>query len=221
MAGGDCIDDTAILESPNAQVILGQIMPAPSRFGVFLRSFETSDIADVERVAALLLKRAWLAGAGPGDEPLTIDVDSTICQVYGNKKEGAYFGYTNLRGYHPHLAAVGKAAVGKTGDILGIVTREGNANTARGAGEFVTQVINNARAAGATGEITMCFDSGFFSRAVRDAASAGDVRFSITTRMSKRLKGIISDIQEDAWTSIPYWLEGGADVAEVKYRQIQ
>ncbi len=78
------------------------------------------------------------------------------------QKEGAYFGYTNLRGYHPHLAAVGK-----TGDILGIVTREGNANTARGAGEFVTQVINNARAAGATGEITMRFDSGFFSRAVK------------------------------------------------------
>ncbi len=98
------------------------------------------------------------------------------------------------------------------------MTREGNANTARGAGEFVTQVINNARAAGATGEITMRFDSGFFSRAVRDAASAGDVRICITTRMSKRLKGIISDIQEDAWTSIPYWLEGGADVAEVKYR---
>ncbi|CAG4900746.1 IS1380 family transposase [Acidithrix sp. C25] len=213
LAGGDCIDDTAILESPNAQVILGQIMPAPSRFGVFLRSFETSDIADVERVAALLLKRAWLAGAGPGDESLTIDVDSTICQVYGNKKEGAYFGYTKVRGYNPHLAAVGK-----TGDILGIVTREGNANTARGAGEFVTQVINNARAAGATGEITMRFDSGFFSRAVRDAASAGDVRICITTRMSKRLKGIISDIQEDAWTSIVYWLEGGADVAEVKYR---
>ncbi|KJF17418.1 transposase [Acidithrix ferrooxidans] len=101
LAGGDCIDDTAILESPNAQVILGQIMPAPSTLGVFLRSFETSDIADVERVAALLLERAWLAGAGPGDEPLTIDVDSTICQVYGNKKEGAYFGYTNLRGVSP------------------------------------------------------------------------------------------------------------------------
>jgi hypothetical protein len=216
LAGGDCIDDTAILESPNAQVILGQIMPAPSRFGVFLRSFETSDIADVERVAALLLKRAWLAGAGPGDEPLTIDVDSTICQVYGNKKEGAGFGYTKVRGYHPLVAAVGK-----TGDILGIQAREGNANTARGAGEFVTQVINNARAAGATGEITMRFDSGFYSRAVRDAASAGDVRFSITTRMSKRLRQIIASIPEETWTSIPYWLEGGADVAEVKYREIQ
>ncbi|KJF15481.1 transposase DDE domain protein [Acidithrix ferrooxidans] len=98
------------------------------------------------------------------------------------------------------------------------MTREGNANTARGAGEFVTQVINNARAAGATGEITMRFDSGFFSRAVRDTASQGNVRICITTRMSKRLKQVIAAIPEETWTSIPYWLEGGADVAEVKYR---
>lgn len=213
LAGGDCIDDTAILRSPHAQVILGQIMPAPSTLGVFLRSFEARNIADVERVAAELLRRAWLAGAGPGGEPLTIDVDSTICRVYGIKKEGAGFGYTKVRGYHPLVAAVGK-----TGDILGIQAREGNAYTARGAGEFVTQVINNARAGGATGEITMRFDSGFYSKVVKDATSQANVRFSITTRMSKRLKGVIAAIPEETWTSIPYWLEGGADVTEVKYR---
>ncbi|EQD73947.1 hypothetical protein B1A_04696, partial [mine drainage metagenome] len=77
------------------------------------------------------------------------------------------------------------------------MTREGNANTARGAGEFVTQVIDNARAAGATGEITMRFDSGFFSRAVRDTASQGNVRICITTRMSKRLKQVIAAIPEE------------------------
>ena len=30
-----------------------------------------------------LLARAWQAGAGPGDGPLTIDLDSTICETYG------------------------------------------------------------------------------------------------------------------------------------------
>jgi hypothetical protein len=28
-----------------------------------------------------LLKRAWAAGAGPGAGPLTIDLDSTICEI--------------------------------------------------------------------------------------------------------------------------------------------
>ena len=49
-----------------------------------------------------LLARAWAAGAGPGDSPLTIDLDSTICETYGLAKEGArHHGYTGARGYHP------------------------------------------------------------------------------------------------------------------------
>ena len=33
-----------------------------------------------------LLARAWAAGAGPRDSPLTIDLDSTICETYGLAK---------------------------------------------------------------------------------------------------------------------------------------
>ena len=61
-----------------------------------------------------LLARAWKAGAGPGDAPFTIDLDSTICETYGLDKEGArHHGYTGARGYHPLLAV----AAG-TGDVL-------------------------------------------------------------------------------------------------------
>ena len=60
-----------------------------------------------------LLAWAWAAGAGPGDGPLTIDLDSTICETYGLAKEGArHHGYTGARGYHPLLAI----AAG-TGDV--------------------------------------------------------------------------------------------------------
>ena len=41
----------------------------------------------------------------PGDGPLTIDLDSTICKTYGLAKEGArHHSYTSQRGYHPLLA---------------------------------------------------------------------------------------------------------------------
>ena len=61
-----------------------------------------------------LLSRAWSAGAGPGDGPLTIDLDSTICETYGLAKEGArHHGYTGQRGYHPLLAVAAGA-----GDVL-------------------------------------------------------------------------------------------------------
>ena len=53
-----------------------------------------------------LLARA--AGGGPGGGPLTIDLDSTICETYGLAKEGArHHGYTGARGYHPLLATAG------------------------------------------------------------------------------------------------------------------
>ena len=35
------------------------------------------------RTAGKLLARAWAAGAGPGDAPFTIDLDSTICEQSG------------------------------------------------------------------------------------------------------------------------------------------
>ena len=41
-----------------------------------------------------------------------------------------------------------------------------------------------------------------------------DVCFSITIRQRKSLRNLIEAIPEDAWTPIPYWMDGDADVAE-------
>ncbi len=189
LAGGDSIDDADVLRSGRSQAAIGQWMPAPSTLGTFLRSFSWAHARQLDTVAAKLLSRAWAAGAGPGDAPLTIDVDSTICEVYGTKKQGARYGYTKVRGYHPLVAA----AAG-TGDVLGVRARGGNAHTARGAAGFLTEVFNRARAAGATGPISLRADSGFYSKAVVDACKKADVRYSITIKMSKALHKTISEI---------------------------
>jgi hypothetical protein len=44
------------------------------------------------------------------------------------------------------------------------------------------------------------------------------VTCSITVKLSKAVRKVIAQIPADAWTPIPYWLEGGADVAETSYR---
>ena len=41
-----------------------------------------------------------------------------------------------------------------------------------------------------------------------------DVRYSITIRQHKSLHNLIEAIPEDAWTPIPYWMDGAANVAE-------
>ena len=213
LAGGDCIDDAQSLRAGATARILGFIVKAPSTLGTFLRSFRWGHVRQLDLVSRELLGRAWAAGAGPGSAPLTIDLDSTICETYGLKKEGAlHHGYTGVRGYHPLLAI----AAG-TGDVLMARLREGRANTARGAAHFLRETIGRVRFAGASGQLTVRADSGFYAHAVVAVCRAMGVRFSITIRQSSATRRLIEAIPEEAWTPIPYWLEGGADVAETAY----
>ena len=160
-----------------------------------------------------MLAQAWAFGAGPGDDPLTIDLDSTICETYGLTKEGAQrHGYTGQRGYHPLLAV----AEG-TGDVLMARLRKGRANTARGAANFLRATISRVRYAGATGPLTMRADSGFYTHGIVAACRDQKVRYSITVRQHAQLRNLIEAIPEAEWTAIPYWMEGAADVAETIY----
>jgi hypothetical protein len=213
LAGGDCIDDSDALRAGGTGRILGFRVKAASTLGTFLRSFSWGHVRQLDRVSRELLKRAWSAGAGPGDGPFTIDLDSTICETYGLKKEGAkHHTYTHVRGYHPLFAV----AAG-TGDILMARLREGRANTARGAAHFLAETIGRVRHAGATGPLTMRADSGFYAHAVVAVCRKLGVRFSITVRQHRSIRALIEAIPEEDWMPIPYWIDGGADVAETVY----
>ena len=217
LAGGDSIDDTALLRT-GALPQLFDATRAPSTIGSWLRDFRWHNVRQLDAVSRELLARVWAAGAGPADlsAPLTIDLDSTIVPVFGRSKQGAAFGYTNIRGYHPQLATCAE-----TGQVVFCRLRGGAAGAARGAKSFLTETISRVRAAGATGELTMRADSAFYSRAVLSTAANYDVRFSVTVGQNKKIRAAIEAIPEAAWTPIPYWLStpevSGADVAETSY----
>lgn len=213
LADGDCIDDAAGLGAGATEAVLGHELRAPSTLGTFLRSFSWGDVRSLDAVSRELLGRAWAAGAGPGDDAVTIDVDSTICETYGLAKQGgSRFTYNHVRGYHPLVAV----AAG-TGDVVHARLRGGNANSGRGAANFLTETFARARAAGAAGPITLRADSGFYAKKVVGACRAANVGFSITVRLQKALHMAIAAIPEEDWTPIPYFLDG-ADVAEMEYR---
>ena len=217
LAGGDCIDDADALRAGETVGVLGCVVKASSTLGTFLRSFRWGHVRQLDRVSRQLLARAWAAGAGPGDSPLTIDLDSTICETYGLAKEGArHHGYTGARGYHPLLAI----AAG-TGEVLMSRLREGRANTARGAAHFLRETVGRVRYGGARGQLTVRADSGFYAHIVVAACREMDVRFSITIRQRASLRDLIEAIPEDDWTPIPYWMDGAADVAETTYTPFQ
>ncbi len=217
LAGGDCIDDADALRAGGTERVLGCKVKAPSTLGTFLRSFRWGHVRQLDRVSRELLARAWAAGAGPGDDPLTIDLDSTLCETYGLSKEGAqHHNYAGQRGYHPLLAV----AAG-TGDVLMARLRQGRANTARGADHFRRETVSRVRYAGATGPLTVRADSGFYTHAIIAVCRKMGVRYSITIRQHASVRNIIEDIPEADWTPIPYWMEGAADVAETTYTPFQ
>lgn len=213
LGGGDTIDDANALRSGGTGRVLGFAVKAASTLGTFLRCFRWGHVRQLDRVSRGLLARAWMAGAGPGDEPLTIDLDATICETYGLAKEGATgFTYNRVRGYHPLLAV----AAG-TGDVLHARLRSGNANTIRGAANFLAETLARVRAAGASGELTVRADSGFYAHEVVTACRRHRARFSITARLHRELRDRIAGLPEMAWVPIAYPIAGGADVAELSY----
>jgi len=214
LAGGDSIDDADALRAGATGAVLGHVVLAPSTLGTFLRSFTWGHARQLDVVSGHLLARAWAAGAGPGGEPFTIDVDSSIHETYGLAKEGGtHFTYNHVRGYNPLYAVAAR-----TGDVLHTRLRAGNAHSGRGAAGFLTETFGRVRTAGATGPLVLRADSGFYSRAVVDACHRAQVSFSITAKLHNGgIKTAIAAIEPSAWVAIPYFLDG-ADVAETTYR---
>jgi hypothetical protein len=211
LAGARCIDDLDVLRAGATGRVLPFTVAAPSTVGTWLRAFTFGHVRQLDRVLDMLLARAWEAGAGPGEGLLVIDIDSTICEVHGYDKQGATYGYTRTRGYHPLLATRAD-----TGEVLHIRLRQGAANTQRGIIRFVEELIARVRRAGASGPIVLRADSGFWSNRLFALCRRLDVRFSVTVTRQKPIVDLIETIAEDAWVDIDY--PGIAQVADVPYR---
>lgn len=212
IAGANCIDDANVLRAGASESVLGHRVLAPSTVGTFLRSFTFGHVRQLDKLSEIVLTRAWAAGAGPNAAPMTMDVDSTVCQVHGKQKQGAMYGYTHVLGYHPLLATRAD-----TGETLHMRMRKGSANTARGANRFVTELVGRVRRAGASGQLTLRGDSGFWSGNVMNACRTHDVRFSLTVRQSQPVRTVIDAIDDDQWVDIEYPDGGRAQVAETTY----
>ena len=212
IAGATHIDHVNMLRAGATGRVLPFKVMAPSTIGSFLRSFTFGHIRQLDAVMSRTLGRAWSLGAGPGDRPLVVDLDSTICEVHGKQKQAASYGYTRRLGYHPLLATRAN-----TGEVLFARMRKGSANTARGVIRFVDELAANLARAGATGPITVRADSGFWSWKLCDRLDAHGIAWSITVRLHKNMKTAIAGIDDDAWVDIDYPDAGQAQVAETTY----
>lgn len=215
LAGADSIEDCDLLRAGSTEAVLGHRVMAPSTLGTFLRSHTFGHCRQLESAAAELLRRAWAAGAGPKEgERLVIDLDSFIGQVHGYQKQGASYGYTHQRGYHPLLATTEAG-----GEVLGIRLRKGSANTQRGIGRFLDELIARIRRAGFSGEILIRADSGFWRTATFERLERERILYSIAVQGGNAtIAAAIAEIPDSAWSRLADYPEPGlAEIAETTY----
>ena len=212
IAGATHIDHANMLRAGATAAVLGHRVMAPSTIGTFLRAFTFGHVRQLEAVNGHALERAWAVGIAPVGG-LVIDIDSTICAVDGKLKQGAGYGYTHELGYHPILATRAD-----TGEVLHARMRKGAANTQRGARRFIDEVVARVRRAGASSELTLRVDSGFWSNDTIIGLNRLNVRYTMAVRTNtKGINDAISAIPNDAWRDIEYTCDGHAQVAECDY----
>jgi hypothetical protein len=227
VAGADSIDDMALLRHGGMSRLFSQIY-APSTLGSFLRMFRFGHVRQLDAVAARFLHELtdltpvvtaspWLA---------FVDVDDTVIGVHGHAKQGAGFGYNQVRGLNALLATLTVPDAAPV--IVAQRLRKGSCASARGAKRLVADAVTTTRRIlPAATPVLVRMDSAFYGRNAVHAALAGGAQVSVTTRMDNRVKAAIAAIRDDAWTSIEYtdavfddttgqWISR-AEVAEVAF----
>ena len=138
---------------------------------------------------------------------MTVDLDSTVCEVCGRAKHGAAYGHTKVWGYHPLVAVRSD-----TGEVLHSRMRSGSSQ--RGNVRFARETLARVRRLAADAAVTVRADAGFFSYDMIAAIGAHNACYSITIPQNAKVKAAAAAIDEDAWAPIAYTRGGEAQVAE-------
>ena len=94
-----------------------------------------------------------VCGRGPSVAEMTVDLDSTVCEVCGKAKHGASYGHTKVLGYHPLVAVRSD-----TGEVLHSRLRSGSSQ--RGNVRFARETLARVRRLAADATVTVRADAG-------------------------------------------------------------
>ena len=233
VAGADSIDDMALLRHGGMKRLFSKIY-APSTLGSFLREFTFGHVRQLDAVASRFLTAlaglSWLFGRpgqpAAGSGFALLDVDDTIIEVHGHKKQGVGFGYSRVRGLNALIATLTTAASAPV--IVAQRLRKGSCGSSRGAKRLIGDALKQARRVLPAGtSVLVRMDSAFYGRPSVQAVLAGGAQVSVTARMTPTIKAAIASIDEQAWTTIKYtdaifdedtreWVSR-AEVAEVDF----
>ena len=226
IAGADSIADLDVLRHGGMGKVFDGLR-APTTLGTHLRGYLFGHVRQLDAVASRLL--ANLATLSPildgADQLVYVDVDDTIRETHGYRKQGVAYGYSGVKGLNAQLATI--STLTSAPMIAAARLRKGNVASAHGSARLITDTLATLRRATTPGVVVVRADSAYFTHEVISAISRGGARFSVTARMNPAVTKAIGRIPEQAWIPIRYpqaiWDEdqqcwiSDAEVAEVPF----
>lgn len=229
-AGADSIDDMDLVRHGGMSTLFDRIY-APSTLGSFLRAFTFGHVRQLDAIASRFL--VGLAAQAPALAPATssnyvfADVDDTIIEVHGHKKQGSGFGYSKVRGLNALLATVTTPESAPV--VVAQRLRRGSCGSPRGAGRLIADAIATTRRLPGLQQqkILLRADSAYYGHPSISAAINAGADVSVTARMTSTVKHAIATIPDNRWQTIQYtdaifdedtqrWISS-AEVAEVPF----
>ena len=203
ISGGNKLQDVNRLGQDDAlkRVLGSDRIPHATTIGKFLWRFgndqqdkQRHGLAELRDTTAAIQQDAFAMLPRERRKVATLDWDSSIHEVYGQKKEGADFAYDNTWSYS---ALYGTLA--ETGDVLYLGLREGYRHTSYGTKEVLPGTIE--RVSKHFRQVRMRADSGYYSQALVKICEQREVEFFIVAKQHRNLMNAVREIQDSNWKS--------------------
>jgi Transposase DDE domain group 1 len=199
IAGGDCLDDAALVRADEAQTTLrGHRLPDPTTLGRFLRSFTLGHLGQLNGSLDALFARVHPL---VGREQVTLDVDSTLVEHHGpaGSRQGTRGTYAGKVAWHPLLCFIAE-----TGEWLHAKLRNGHAAPSTGArrflGECLRRLPDDVR-------VFLRADEGFYGKELLADLEGKDVTYAVGAPLLASVRARIGEISDDDWQPSSYRAE--------------
>jgi hypothetical protein len=194
LTGGDAIRDIEKRQGDVAflKMIGADSIPDPTTAGDFLFRFNEENINNFQSIIDRVQDDAFSLLHERKRKVATIDADSSIHQVYGEKKEGADFAYDKTYSYNAYYMTLME-----TGDILYQDLREGNTYSSEGTVRILPGVIDRVKKN--FSRILFRGDSAFYSKEIVNICDDKKVDFSIVADQTKPLMNKVMNIPKEEW----------------------
>ena len=194
LTGGEVINDIERLQEAEGLLrILGtERIPDPTTAGDFLVRFREKDIADFQKSLDVMQDRAFSLLEKKRKKTATIEQDSSIHQVYGEKKEGADYAYDNTYSYVAQYVTLAE-----TGDVLHQDLREGSCYSTEGLSKILPGVFGRVKKH--FKHLRYRADSASYSNEIVKACEQSSVEFYISAKQTGKLMRAVQSIGEGEW----------------------